>query len=61
VEFDRFLDIAFGSVREVGYLIDLSHHLGFLSEDATNQLTESQLRVSGASAAIVAQRTKLTS
>jgi four helix bundle protein len=57
LEFDRFLDIAFGSVREVGYLIDLSRRLGYLSEDATTQLAQSQLRASGALASFIAKRT----
>jgi four helix bundle protein len=56
VEFDRFLDIAFGSVRELGYLIELSGNLGYLSEDATRQLAESQHRASGALAAFMRKR-----
>ena len=36
----RFLDIAFASCRELSYLIDLSHQLGFLDERAGAGLTE---------------------
>ena len=56
VEFDRFLDIAFGSVREVGYLIELSLHLGYLSDDSRIRLAESQDRASGALAAFIRKR-----
>ncbi len=31
-EYVRFLDMAFGSLRELGYFIDLSNRLGFLSD-----------------------------
>jgi four helix bundle protein len=58
LEFDRFLDIAFGSVRELGYLIDLSGRLGFLSGDALSQLIESQQSASGALAAFIRKRSE---
>lgn len=58
-EFDRFLDIAFGSIRELGYLIDLSGRLGYLSEEATSRLVESQRRASGALAAFIQKRIAL--
>ena len=32
-EYVRFLDIAFGSLRELSYQLNLSHRLGFLSEE----------------------------
>ena len=37
-EYVRFLDIAFGSLRELGYYIDLSHRLGFLQHQARSKL-----------------------
>ena len=40
-EFDRFLDIAFGSIRELGYLIDLSGRLKYLSARDLGDLGES--------------------
>jgi four helix bundle protein len=36
----RFLDIAFGSVRELNYLTDLAQRLGFLEPSAATKLTE---------------------
>ncbi len=55
-EFDRFLDISFGSLRELGYFIDLSGRLGFLSDNSKNLLAESQHRASGALAAFISKR-----
>lgn len=43
-EFNRFLDIAFGSIREVGYLIDLAARLGYLDEKDAQSLSEAQNR-----------------
>lgn len=37
-EYVNFLNLAFGSLREVGYFIDLSHRLGFLSKDQATPL-----------------------
>lgn len=54
VEFDRFLDISFGSLRELGYFIDLSGRLGFLSDKSKTVLGESQRKASGALAALIA-------
>lgn len=34
----RFLEIAFGSLRELGYFIDLSNRLGFLLDEARQEL-----------------------
>ena len=55
-EFDRFLDIAFGSLRELGYFIDLSARLGFLAGDSEALLAKSQRRASGALAAFINKR-----
>jgi len=55
-EFDRFLDISFGSLRELGYFIDLSGRLGFLSGNSKTLLAESQHRASGALAAFISKR-----
>ncbi len=42
-EFNRFLDIAFGSIREVGYLIDLSARLGYLDRKGAQILRKSRV------------------
>ena len=55
-EFNRFLDIAFGSVRELGYLIDLSARLGYLDEDDTKQLGETYRQCAGALGAFIQKR-----
>ena len=47
-EFVRFLDIAFGSARELLYLVDLSARLGFLSHDAAGRIKELGDRSAGA-------------
>jgi four helix bundle protein len=47
-DFLRFLGIAFASVREVGYLIDLSNRLGFVDEQKTGELLNLQGRVAAA-------------
>ena len=44
-EFLRFLEIAFGSSREVVYLADLSRRLGFLEAAGAHQLTTDGNRV----------------
>jgi four helix bundle protein len=39
-EYAHFLNQAFGSLREVGYLLDLSRRLGFLAADSFRPLHE---------------------
>ena len=55
-EFNRFLDIAFGSVRELGYLIDLSVRLGYLSGKEATELGEHQDRSASALGAFIQKR-----
>ena len=38
-EYLRFLEISLGSLRELGYFLDLSRKLGFLSEEASLVVT----------------------
>lgn len=37
-EFVRFLDVAFGSLREVSYQIGLSNRLGYISDESLQSL-----------------------
>ena len=55
-EFNRYLDIAFGSLREVGYLIHLSTRLGYLSDGDSGKLSESHGRAAAALAAFIQKR-----
>ena len=48
----RFLDIAFGSSREVVYLVSLARRLSFLNEKDGNKLTVLGERVAGALASL---------
>jgi four helix bundle protein len=38
-EYSHFLNIAFGSLREVGYYIHLAHRLNYLSQEVAETLT----------------------
>jgi four helix bundle protein len=38
-DYVRFLDMAYGSARELAYQVSLASRLGFLSENANNRLT----------------------
>ena len=40
VDYVRFLDLAFGSVRELEYQISLSQRLGYLTPDKADDLTK---------------------
>ena len=37
-EYVNFLNLAFGSLREAGYLIDLAHRLGYLRDESAAKL-----------------------
>jgi four helix bundle protein len=52
----RFLDIAFGSVRELGYLVELSRDLGYLEDDSADEPYHLQSRVAAALAALIKTR-----
>lgn len=51
-DFRRFLNIAFASVRELGYLIELSHRLGYLPPSQTQNLRTLQSRTAAALSAL---------
>ncbi len=55
-EFSRFLHIAFGSVREVGYLVDLSDRLGFLAPGSAACISEAHGRTAAALASFIRRR-----
>jgi four helix bundle protein len=52
-EYARFLDISFGSIREVGYLLDLSRRLEYLEDVPFATLEKLQARAAAAIAALL--------
>jgi four helix bundle protein len=52
-EYLRFLGIAFGSVRELGYLLSLAKRLGYLDEETACDLENSQHRTAGSLGALI--------
>ena len=49
----RFLVIAFGSVRELGYLLSLARRLGYLDDQVADDLESSQNRTAGSLGALI--------
>ena len=49
----RFLGIAFGSVRELGYLMSLAKRLGYLDEQAVEELETGQNKTAGLLGALI--------
>ncbi len=41
-EYLQFLNIAFGSLRELGYFIDLTHRLNYIKDDVHAELEKQQ-------------------
>lgn len=39
-EYIRFLDIAFGSLREAGYYVELAHDLGYLTDESAQSMAD---------------------
>lgn len=52
----RFLGIAFGSVRETGYLIDLADRLGFFEGDDAASIRSLQGRAAATLSALIKSR-----
>ena len=52
-DYVRFLVIAFGSVRELGYLVSLASRLGYLDEQAAEGLEAIQSRAAGSLGALI--------
>jgi four helix bundle protein len=49
----RFLVIAFGSVRELGYLMSLAKRLDYLDEEAVRELETRQNKAAGSLGALI--------
>jgi len=49
----RFLGIAFGSIRELEYLLSLAKRLGYLDEQTVEDLENSQKRTAGSLGALI--------
>ena len=52
-EYLRFLGIAFGSVRELGYLVSLAKRLGYLDGKAADDLETKQHQTAGSLGALL--------
>jgi four helix bundle protein len=52
-DYIRFLDISLGSLRELGYYIDLSNRLGFLSDEIAKRIGELHDETSRVLAALI--------
>ena len=55
-DYARFLDISFGSVREIGYFIDLAVRLNDIAGEVADELRRSQSRTAAALAALIRTR-----
>ena len=56
-EYNRFLDISFGSIREVGYFIELAARLNYVTPGRAIELQTAQGRAAAALAALLRIRT----
>jgi four helix bundle protein len=52
-EYLRFLGIAFGSFRELGYLLSLARRLEYLDVEAAKSLEDDQHRAAGSLGALI--------
>jgi four helix bundle protein len=59
-EFDRYLEIAFGSLRETGYYLLLARDLGYLDDGLSTRLNERQGRAAAALTSLMRRRRSFT-
>jgi four helix bundle protein len=52
-DYMRFLDIAFGSLRELGYQLSLAHRLGYLNDSAYRSIESQCVETSKVLAALI--------
>jgi four helix bundle protein len=55
-DFNRFLDISFGSIRELGYLIDVSIRLGYLADTDAEHVQGLHTQLAAAMTAFIRRR-----
>jgi four helix bundle protein len=55
-EYRRFLEISFGSVRELGYFIELAARLNYLTRGVAEELRTAQGRTAAALTALIRAR-----
>ena len=55
-DYNRFLDMSFSSLRELGYYIDLSSRLRYLDTDSANDLSDLQGQTAAALASLIRNR-----
>jgi len=55
-DYDRFLDISFASLRELGYYFELSQRLHYLEAESADSLRDLQGQTAAALAALIKKR-----
>jgi four helix bundle protein len=55
-EFDRYLEVSFGSLRETGYYLELSGELGYVREEPLAAIRVLHSRAAGAMSALIRSR-----
>jgi len=55
-DYNRFLNLSFSSLRELGYYLDLARRLGYLTDQSADELLRSQGRAAAALAALIKVR-----
>ena len=58
-DYNRFLNLSFSSLRELGYYLDLAHRLGYPTDEGAHELQEIQSRAAAALAALIRVRQQL--